>query len=62
MAIVVLGAGGRLGQLLRPVFPVEALWHSRKDVDIEDTDTHWHRPMPRSALPEPLLAVPERCS
>jgi nucleoside-diphosphate-sugar epimerase len=42
MAIVVLGAGGRLGQLLRPVFPVEALWHSRKDVDTEDTDTLCH--------------------
>jgi dTDP-4-dehydrorhamnose reductase len=42
MAIVVLGAGGRLGQLLRPVFPVEALWHSRKDVDIENTDTLCH--------------------
>ena len=42
MAIVILGAGGRLGQLLRPVFPVEALWHSRKDVDIEDTNTLCH--------------------
>ena len=42
MAVVILGAGGRLGRLLRPVFPAEAHWHSRTDVDIEDTDALCH--------------------
>lgn len=36
MGIVVLGAGGQLGRLLRPVFPRAASWVMRSDVDICD--------------------------
>lgn len=36
MGIVVLGAGGRLGTLLRPVLPGKATWLTRADVDICD--------------------------
>jgi len=38
MAVVVLGAGGKLGRLLRPIFPVEAQWLTRADADIDDGD------------------------
>mmetsp|Transcript_6981 Transcript_6981/g.11219 ORF Transcript_6981/g.11219 Transcript_6981/m.11219 type:complete len:261 (-) Transcript_6981:2070-2852(-) len=38
MGIVILGAGGKLGQLLRPVFPVPATWATRTDVDVQDTE------------------------
>lgn len=34
MGIVILGAGGRLGQLLRPIFPGPATWMARTDVDV----------------------------
>ncbi|MEM6372296.1 MAG: NAD-dependent epimerase/dehydratase family protein [Pseudomonadota bacterium] len=37
MGIVILGAGGRLGSLLRPIFPGTAQWHCRADVDLTDT-------------------------
>lgn len=36
MAIVFLGAGGKLGRLLRPIFPECAEWLTRGDVDIFD--------------------------
>lgn len=36
MRIVVLGAGGKLGRLLRPVFPGQACWLTRADADIQD--------------------------
>lgn len=36
MGVVVLGAHGRLGRLLRPVFPVAATWLGRGDADITD--------------------------
>lgn len=36
MGVVVLGAAGRLGRLLRRVFPHDAVWLTRQDVDIED--------------------------
>ncbi|WP_299727804.1 NAD-dependent epimerase/dehydratase family protein [uncultured Tateyamaria sp.] len=38
MDIVVLGAGGKLGQLLRPLFPRPARWVNRTEVDIRDRD------------------------
>lgn len=38
MTIVVLGAGGKLGQLLRPVFPRAATWLTRAQLDIYDHD------------------------
>lgn len=34
MRIVVLGAGGRLGQLLEPIFPRPATWLTRQDIDV----------------------------
>ncbi|WP_299047634.1 NAD(P)-dependent oxidoreductase [uncultured Tateyamaria sp.] len=37
MRIVVLGAGGKLGRLLRPRWPTDAVWTTRDDVDINDT-------------------------
>jgi UDP-glucose 4-epimerase len=36
VAIVFLGAGGKLGRLLRPIFPECAEWLTRGDVDIFD--------------------------
>ncbi|MEL6451558.1 MAG: NAD(P)-dependent oxidoreductase [Pseudomonadota bacterium] len=36
MGVVVLGAGGRLGQLLRPRYPGAAAWLTRSDVDLTD--------------------------
>ncbi len=36
MTIVVLGAGGKLGRLLRPMFPRAAIWLARTDADIWD--------------------------
>lgn len=36
MGIVALGAGGRLGSLLRASFPQAAAWLTRRDVDIND--------------------------
>lgn len=39
MDIVVLGAGGKLGRLLRPVFPRAARWLSRAELDIRDHDS-----------------------
>lgn len=36
MRIVILGAGGRLGTLLRPRWPGQADWLTRADADIED--------------------------
>lgn len=38
MSIVILGAGGRLGRLLRPVFPGPATWLARADVDVLDAN------------------------
>ena len=37
MDLVILGAGGKLGRLLRPLFPQRARWLTRADVDIHDT-------------------------
>ncbi len=37
MDLVILGAGGKLARLLRPVFPQKARWLTRADVDILDT-------------------------
>lgn len=34
MGTVILGAGGRLGQLLRPIFPGPALWLTRSNLDV----------------------------
>ncbi|WP_299704843.1 NAD(P)-dependent oxidoreductase [uncultured Tateyamaria sp.] len=39
MRIVMLGAGGKLGQLLEPRWPGEAVWTTRSDVDIADPNT-----------------------
>lgn len=36
MGVVILGAGGKLGQLLHPIYPGPATWHSRTDVDVQD--------------------------
>ena len=36
MDIVILGAGGKLGRLLRPLFPQNARWLTRADVDVQD--------------------------
>lgn len=36
MDVVVLGAGGKLGRLLRPLFPFPARWFAREDLDICD--------------------------
>lgn len=36
MSVVFLGAGGRLGQLLKPRWPGSAVWATRADVDIDD--------------------------
>lgn len=36
MKTVMLGAGGRLGQLLRPRWPDAATWTTRADTDIDD--------------------------
>lgn len=38
MNIVILGAGGKLGQLLRPIFPGPATWLARTDVDVLNAD------------------------
>ena len=38
MGIVVLGSGGKLGRLLRPVFPCPATWLTRGDVDVTDSN------------------------
>ncbi|GGX38744.1 epimerase [Tateyamaria omphalii] len=38
MRIVMLGAGGKLGQLLKPRWPGAATWTTRSDVDIADPD------------------------
>jgi len=35
--IVILGAGGKLGRLLRPVFPQKARWLTRAEVDVRNT-------------------------
>ena len=37
MRVVMLGAGGKLGRLLRPRWSTEALWTTRKEVDVTDT-------------------------
>lgn len=37
MNLVILGAGGKLGRLLRPLFPQQARWLTRADVDLYDT-------------------------
>lgn len=34
MGTVILGAGGRLGQLLRPIYPGPALWLTRSNLDV----------------------------
>ncbi|WP_420012281.1 NAD-dependent epimerase/dehydratase family protein [Tateyamaria sp.] len=34
MGVVVLGAGGKLGQLLQPIYPGAATWLTRADVDV----------------------------
>lgn len=39
MDVVVLGSGGKLGRLLRPVFPLTARWFARSDLDICDADS-----------------------
>ena len=39
MGTVVLGAGGRLGRLLRPVFPDTATWKTRSDTDVLDMES-----------------------
>jgi nucleoside-diphosphate-sugar epimerase len=36
MATVILGAGGKLGRLLRQVYPGPAKWFTRTDVDVQD--------------------------
>ncbi|WP_299592206.1 NAD(P)-dependent oxidoreductase [uncultured Tateyamaria sp.] len=38
MRIVMLGAGGKLGRLLKPRWQGDALWTTRADVDIADPD------------------------
>jgi len=39
MRVVMLGTGGKLGQLLRPRWPSDAIWTTRAEIDIADRET-----------------------